>query len=332
MGDCSLSEPGSRCAWGNTVDGAVPVRQHAACVPTRTISPRGAPDRRGAPFSAASHLGPATSDRSASPRVQARIPSGGFQVRGPSVEWLLVLIPVVLVLDRAAAAAPLVFFVAALAIVPLAALIVRSTEQVAEHTGPAVGGLLNATFGNLPELIIALVALRAGLVGMVRASLIGAVLANVLLALGIAFLLGGRRYHVMDYNPAGARTYASMLVLAVITLAVPAGFHRFMGAEMLDSTRTIDTATSLVLLGTYVCYLVYSIRTHADFFTVDAEPEDHAHHEGSWSPARAVGTLIAASLGAAWMSEILVGAAEATGEALGMTPIFLGMVLLAVIG
>src|SRR5882672_2569963 len=173
----------------------------------------------------------------------------------PSVDWLL--LPIVVVLDRAAASAPLVFFVAALVIVPLAALIVRSTEQVAERTGPAVGGLLNATFGNLPEFIISVVALRAGLVEMVRASLVGAILANVLLALGVAFLLGGRRYHVMDYNPAGARTYASMLMLAVVTLGVPAAFHRLLGATEPTSTQTVDLTTSLVLLATYVCYLVY---------------------------------------------------------------------------
>src|SRR5262249_38613326 len=154
-----------------------------------------------------------------------------------------------------------VFLVAGVAIVPLAALIVRSTEQVAEHTGPAVGGLLNATFGNLPELIIALVALRAGLVEMVRASLIGAILANVLLALGVAFLVGGRRQHVMEYTPAGARTYASMLMLAVIALAVPAAFHR-LGATGPVSSRSLDTGTCMVLLATYVCYLVYMIRTH----------------------------------------------------------------------
>src|SRR5262245_17135065 len=107
----------------------------------------------------------------------------------PSVEWLLVLFPVAVVLKRVGAPAPLLFVVAALVVVPLAPLIVRSTEQVAEHTGPALGGLLNATFGN---------------------PLIGAILANVLLALGVAFLLGGRRHHVMDYNPAGARAYAEL--------------------------------------------------------------------------------------------------------------------------
>jgi Ca2+:H+ antiporter len=250
----------------------------------------------------------------------------------PAVEWLLALIPVVLILDRAAVVAPVVFFVAALAIIPLAALIVRSTEHVAEHTGPGVGGLLNATFGNLPELIIAFVALRAGLVDMVRASLIGAILANVLLALGIAFLLGGRRHHVMDYNPAGARTYGSMLMLAVVTLAVPAAFHRFLGAAAPESGRSVSVGTSLVLLATYICYLVYTVRTHRDFFAAH-ERHDPAEHGGpAWSAARAVGTLLAASVGAAWISETLVGAAEATGHALGMSPIFLGMVLLAVIG
>ncbi|HEU5195857.1 MAG TPA: calcium/proton exchanger [Methylomirabilota bacterium] len=249
----------------------------------------------------------------------------------PSLDWLLVFIPLAIVVDHAGAAATLVFVLAALAIVPLAGLIVRSTEQVAERTGPAVGGLLNATFGNLPELIIAVVALRAGLIGMVRASLVGAVLANVLLALGIAFLVGGRRHHVLDYNPAGARAYASMLMLAVITLAVPAGFHRFMGAAAPASGRTLDVSTSLVLLITYVCYLVYMVRTHAEFFAAKTADEG-AHGDPAWSAPRAVGTLLAASVGAAWMSEILVGAAEATGESLGMSPVFLGMVLLATIG
>jgi Ca2+:H+ antiporter len=249
------------------------------------------------------------------------------------LNWLLALVPVVVVLDRMEAPAPLVFLVAAVAIVPLASLIVHSTEQVAEHTGPAIGGLLNATFGNLPELIICVVALRAGLVEMVRASLIGAILANVLLALGIAFLLGGRRHHVMEFNPAGARTYASMLMLAVITLAVPSAFDRLVGTAEPASSRTLGLATSGVLLATYVCYLVYMIRTHPDFFDAGT-PDDHGGHRGAaaWSPPRAVGTLLAASAGAAWMSEILVGAAEATGHALGMSPIFLGMVLLAVIG
>ena len=248
------------------------------------------------------------------------------------MNWLLLLIPVAVVLEHVAVAAPVIFLVAALAIVPLAARIVHSTEQVAEHTGSAVGGLLNATFGNLPELIICVVALRAGLSEVVRSSLVGAILANVLLALGVAFLLGGRRAHVMEYNPTGARTYGSMLMLAVITLAMPAAFHRFLGsaAPGPGATHRLDLGTALVLLATYVCYLIYVVRTHPDFFSARAAQASHGG--ATWSIGRGVGTLVAASAGAAWMSEILVGAAEATGHALGMSPIFLGMVLLAVIG
>lgn len=251
----------------------------------------------------------------------------------PPVSWLLLLIPVAVVVEHVGVAAPVIFLVAALAIVPLAALIVHSTEHVAEHTGPAVGGLLNATFGNLPELIICVVALRPGLIEVVRASLVGAILANVLLALGVAFLLGGRRAHVMEYNPTGARTYGSMLMLAVITLAMPAAFHRFLGtaAPGPAATHRLDVGTALVLLVTYVCYLIYVVRTHPDFFSA-REAAAHATHGATWSMGRGVGTLVAASAGAAWMSEILVGAAEATGHALGMSPIFLGMILLAVIG
>jgi Ca2+:H+ antiporter len=135
----------------------------------------------------------------------------------------------------------------------------------------------------------------------------------------------------MEYNPTGARTYGSMLMLAVITLAMPAAFHRFLGtaAPAPGVTHGLDLGTALVLLATYVCYLVYVVRTHPDFFSAR---EAAAHGGGAWSLGRGVGTLVAASVGAAWMSEILVGAAEATGHALGMSPIFLGMILLAVIG
>jgi Ca2+:H+ antiporter len=148
----------------------------------------------------------------------------------------------------------------------------------------------------------------------------------------VAFLLGGRRHHVMDYNPAGARTYGSMLMLAVVTLAVPAAFNRFLGATLPESGRTVDVSTSVVLLATYVCYLVYMVGTHSEFFSAGDADTHASHGDPAWSTARAVGTLLGASVGAAWMSEILVGAAQATGHALGMSPIFLGMVLLAVIG
>src|SRR5215510_14696249 len=156
--------------------------------------------------------------------------------------------PTAAALEIAGAAAPLVFFVAALAIVPLATLIVHSTEHLAARTGPAIGGLLNATFGNLPELIISVVAMRAGLMEMVRASLIGALLANLLLALGVGFLLGGRKQHVQEYNPAAARTYGSIMLLAALSMSVPASFHRFLSETAPHPAQALDTGVEVVLL------------------------------------------------------------------------------------
>jgi Ca2+:H+ antiporter len=246
------------------------------------------------------------------------------------IYWLLIAMPAAAGLEILGAAAPLIFFVAAVAIVPLAALIVHSTEHLAAHTGPALGSLLNATFGNLPELIIAMVALRAGLVDMVRASLVGALLANLLLALGIAFLLGGLRHRVQEYNPAAARSYATMMLLASLSMVVPSAFHRFLGGPAPGHAAALDTGVVLVLLGAYALYLVFMLRTHPELFAAASAAE--ADHGAHWSLTRAGGTLLAASLGAAWMSEILVGAAEATGQALGMSPLFIGIVLLAVVG
>jgi Ca2+:H+ antiporter len=246
------------------------------------------------------------------------------------LNWLLVAAPAAAALDRAEAPAPLVFLLAGLAIVPLASLIVHATEEIAARTGPAIGGLLNATFGNLPELIIAMVAMRAGLLGMVRASLIGALLANLLLAMGIAFILGGRKRHVQEYNPAAARTYGSIMLLAALSMVGPASFHRFLSDSVPRHAAALDLGVAIVLLTIYVLYLVFMLRTHPDFFSVvKGDEESHGPH---WSTTRAVATLVAASVGAAWMSEVLVGAAEATGHELGMSSGFIGIILLAILG
>src|SRR5262245_19863997 len=161
-----------------------------------------------------------------SPGTASGLDGGGRGVR-PSLDWLLALIPVTLALEHAGAPAPWVFLAAAIAIVPVARLIVRSTEQLATYTGDAVGGLLNATFGNAPELIIALVALKGGLLAMVRASIAGAILANLLLALGVAFLAGGLRFHNQTYHAAAVRVYSSMMLIAAVSLMVPSAFSRF---------------------------------------------------------------------------------------------------------
>jgi Ca2+:H+ antiporter len=253
----------------------------------------------------------------------------------PSINWLLVFIPVSVVLEHAHVPAPLLFFSAALSIVPIARLIVLSTEHLATRTGDAVGGLLNATFGNAPELIISIVALRAGLFDMVRASIVGAVLANLLLALGVSFFLGGLRHHTQEYNPGATRLYSSMMLISVVSLAVPSAFYRFSPGEAIREHNVVNLGTAVVLLVAYGLYLVFLLKTHPDYFRSVASKEGagEQEHEGpSWSLGRSIGSLLGASVLAAYMSEILVGAAEGTGEALGMSQVFIGVVLLAIVG
>lgn len=249
----------------------------------------------------------------------------------PSINWLFAFIPVTLWLEHAEASAPTVFFSAALAIIPIAHLIVGSTEKIAVHTGDAVGGLLNATFGNAPELIISMVALKAGMHDLVLGSLAGALLANLLLSIGLSFTLGGLKYKEQQYNPQSTRLYNSMMLIAVVSLLVPSAFYRtFAGSVAPETMEDLNLLLAIVLLAGYVLYLLFSLRTHKQLFEAVKGGEEH---EGDKPPLwRAVVFLVLASVLAAWMSEILVGAAEGTGEALGLSPAFIGMIILAVVG
>ncbi|MFB3908803.1 MAG: calcium/proton exchanger [Candidatus Eisenbacteria bacterium] len=250
----------------------------------------------------------------------------------PSLNWLLVFVPITLLLDHLHAAAPLVFFSAALSIVPIAGGIVRSTEQIALRTGDAVGGLLNATFGNAPELIIMTVALRAGFPEMVIASLVGAVLVNLLLGLGMAFLLGGLKYHEQTYNAGALTIYGTMMMMAVLSLAIPSAFSQVeIGRDLLRQKNALNLGVAAYLLVAYGLYLVFMLKTHPDTFR-SAESPSHESERRRWSLPRAAGGLLVASVLAGWMSEILVGAAEETGEALGMSSVFIGIVFLAIVG
>ena len=249
------------------------------------------------------------------------------------INWLLIFVPITLVLERFdGAPAPLVFFSAGIAIVPIAAMIVRATEQLAIRTGDAIGGLLNATFGNAPELIISLVALRAGYLDMVRASLVGAILANLLLALGVAFLTGGLRFHDQKFNPTAARAYSTMMFLAAISMTVPSAFSRVFAPQgIVREEKLLNIGIACLLLVAYALYILFSLKTHSKAFA-SVEAEGGEHHEEQWSVSRAVGSLVLASVLAAWMSEKLVGAAEATGHALGMSQVFIGIVFVAIVG
>ncbi|HWR88736.1 MAG TPA: calcium/proton exchanger [Dissulfurispiraceae bacterium] len=249
----------------------------------------------------------------------------------PSLNWLLVFIPVTLFMEHAMPDKPvLVFLCAALAIVPIASLIVQATEQIALRTGDAIGGLLNATFGNAPELIIAFVALRSGLTDMVRASLIGAILANLLLGLGLAFFLGGLRHHIQEFNPRAAGMQASMMMIAVISMMVPGSYHILVTEETLLYERYLNIGIAVVLLVSYALSLLFMIKTHPDFFAGEKGHTEEEEHR--WGIGTAVGLLVVSSVLAAWMSEILVGAVEGASESLGVSKLFIGLVVLAVVG
>jgi len=245
---------------------------------------------------------------------------------------MFVFIPIAIFLEKSHASAPMIFFAAALAIIPIARLIGNSTEQLATYTGDAVGGLLNATFGNLPELIIAVVALKAGLHAMVLASLAGAILANLLLATGVSFLVGGTKFHNQDYNVTSIRVYSSMMMIAVISLTIPSGFHILTADKAaVENENTLNLYLSFTLLAGYILYLFFMIKTHPDFFRSEGEGKEE-EHENRWSLPRALGTLLVASVMAAFMSEVLVGAAEETGVVLGMSSVFIGVIFLAIVG
>ena len=251
------------------------------------------------------------------------------------MNWFLLFIPITIGLEHVhGIPAPVLFFSAALAIVPIAATIVAATEQLSTRTGDAVGGLLNATFGNAPELIISLVALKAGYLDMVRASLAGAILANLLMALGVAFLLGGIRFKEQRFNPVATRAYSTMMFVAAVSLTVPSAFNRAFATDAgpIREEKMLNIGIAILLLLAYGLYLLFSLKTHPHAFA-SVESEEGGHDlEEHWSVARAVVTLILASLGAAWMSEILVGAAEGTGKALGMSQVFIGIVFVAIVG
>jgi len=247
------------------------------------------------------------------------------------MSWLLLFVPVAIGLEFLAPERHLLVFLAsALAILPLAGWMGRATEQLAVRLGEGVGGLLNATFGNAAELIIAFAALRAGLHDVVKASLIGSIVGNILLVLGAAMLAGGLRHKEQHYNAAGARSQATMLTLAVIALILPAAYNAATGAGP-HEVGQLSVWISLVLLAVYGANLVFSLVTHAALFAGSHE-EEAAEHALAWSPGRAAGVLAGATVAIAWMSEILVGAIEPSAETLGLNDAFVGVFVVAILG
>jgi Ca2+:H+ antiporter len=220
-----------------------------------------------------------------------------------------------------------IFVASAISIVPLAAYIGRATDELADRLGGGLGGLLNATFGNAAELIIGVLALRRGLTDLVKASLTGSIIGNVLLVFGLCAVVGGVRHPVQRFNRTAAGLGATMLLLSAIGLTVPAVFHQLAAGSGRDPELKLDTEIAVVLILTYCASLVFTLKTHRDLSGLDAD-----HHPGRGTVWPAVGMLVAATAGVAWMSELLVGAVSEAAHTLGMSDLFVGVVVVAIIG
>jgi Ca2+:H+ antiporter len=248
------------------------------------------------------------------------------------------LIPIAIVLEIAHASAAVIFVTSALGVIPPAALMGRATEELAVRSGPGIGGLLNVTFGNFPELIIAFFALLEGLQEVVKASIIGSIVGNILLVLGAAMFVGGlgRREQRFDVQAVGAQS--AMLLLAVTALVMPAVFQLVdgrglprPGAEDLRFGSTLEhmsLAVAVVLIASYAAGLFFSLRTHRDVFNPDHEVEDR----GGWSTRQSVTALAVAGVAVGVMSEILVGSIAEAAESVGLSEFFIGAIVVAIVG
>ena len=247
---------------------------------------------------------------------------------------LLVFVPITILLEYVLHANGVAIFVTAcLAIIPLAGLMGRATEQLAETMGEGVGGLLNATFGNAAELIIAIMALRAGLHDLVKASITGSIIGNILLVFGAGALYGGAKFQFQKFNPTAAGLGATLLVLSAIGLVVPAIFHMVGGTVGPRMENALSLEIAIVLIVTYMLSLWFTLKTHRHLYMGDAG--EHAMEETGeavGSTKKALMLLLAATAGVALMSEMLVGAVEEAAESLGMSEIFVGVILVAIIG
>jgi Ca2+:H+ antiporter len=264
-----------------------------------------------------------------------------FFLTGEGWPYLLVpLIPVAVVLEFTHAGATWVFLASALGVIPTAALMGRATEELAARSGPGIGGFLNVTFGNAPELIIALFALGAGLHEVVKASLVGSILGNILLVMGASMLAGGLRRDRQNFEPRAASAQALLLLLATVALIMPAIFELVQGPGLPGprdeavaypaDVLSLSVGVAIVLLLSYGAALLFSLKTHAHLFNPAHEEDDHGGEP--WTVRRSVLMLAGAGLAVGVMSEILVGSITEASAAIGLSPFFVGVIVVAIVG
>jgi Ca2+:H+ antiporter len=263
-----------------------------------------------------------------------------FLLSGQGWPYLLIpFIAIAVVLDLAHANASLVFFASALGVIPTAALMGRATEELAARAGPGIGSFLNVTFGNAPEIIICFFALQKGLQEVVKASLVGSILGNILLVMGASMLVGGLKRERQRFDRTAASSQSIMLLLACVALIMPAIFELVIGGSLPSPTAeskrfpsdlvTMSVGVSIVLLLSYLCGLYFSLRTHKDLFN---PPHEEEEGHTPWSIRRSVGALALAGIAVGFMSEILVGSIEEASHGIGLSPFFVSLIVVAIVG
>ncbi len=246
--------------------------------------------------------------------------------------WLLLLVPVTLAVHIGMPSShSLVFALSAVSMIPLAYLLSEATENLAARTGPALGALLGVTFGNAGELLIGYFALRKGLPEVVKASITGSILVNLLLTLGISIVAAGVRRKTLKFNALAARTQATTLALAAVSLALPAAYHWLGGNVARRKEADLSFEFALVLIATYALSLLFSLRTHRHLLTADEHPHPGGEDE-PWTAKRSLILLLLSAVFVGWMSEVLVGSVEAASRSLGLTELFAGLVVVAIAG
>jgi Ca2+:H+ antiporter len=277
-------------------------------------------------------------EHSASAARRASSPGGSrnpatpllHEIRHNPVLWCLAFVPAVFVAQQMRPEAhTLLFVLSVLAIVPLATLLSHATESVAAKTGDTVGGLLNATLGNLTELVIALAALRAGQYMLVKASIAGAIVTNTLFMLGMSFLLGGLKHHVQEYNRVSARLQAGLLFLATVALLIPSAVAHADSNANAEFTRQLSVGLSVLLVTAYALGMLFSLKTHRELFAA-AEPGEAG--ETPWPVGLALATLAVVTVLVALVSEIFVESVQQAAVAFGMTPAFVGFIVVSLVG
>jgi Ca2+:H+ antiporter len=253
------------------------------------------------------------------------------EIRRNPLLWLLAFVPAVFIIEHIRPeAGTLLFVLSILGIVPLAAMLSQATESVASKTGDSVGGLLNATLGNLTELVIALAALRAGQYMLVKASIGGAIVTNVLFMLGASFLLGGLKHHTQQFNAASARLQAGQLFLATIALLVPSTVGGGAAASDAGFPQALSLYLAILLIAIYGLGLLFSLKTHREFFGA-AEAHGEEGHE-TWPLGLALGTLSGVTVLVALVSEVFVASVQEAASAMGMTDAFVGFIVVPLVG